>query len=91
MGKARAKLGFGVRPQASCATCLSKEGCSTCSTVCAEDLNLSAGSNPSAVLESCTLCLDCTEGCPAKSISLKLGPEKLPTTPGLADDTETVA
>ena len=74
VGKLRAKLGFGVRPQANCATCISSEGCRTCSTVCPEDIVVARSSKET--LEACTLCLDCVENCPTKSISLAFGSDK---------------
>lgn len=68
MGKLRAKLGFGVRPVADCATCLSREGCHTCSTACPENIDVSDSGK--TTLEHCTFCLDCVENCPTKSIKL---------------------
>ena len=69
--KARARLGFGARPQADCSTCISKEGCRTCSTVCPEGIDVA---NPgTATLDSCSFCLDCVENCPTKSIKLGFG------------------
>ena len=74
VGKARAKLGFGVRPQADCSTCISKDGCRTCSTVCPEGIDVA---NPgTSTLDACTFCLDCTGNCPTSSIKLKASAAK---------------
>lgn len=77
VGKLRSRLGFGVRPTADCSTCISREGCRTCSTVCSEDLDV-ARSESDELLGACSLCLDCVENCPTKSIHVGLGEPKKP-------------
>lgn len=91
VAKARAKLGFGVRPRADCSTCIASDGCRTCATVCPENIDVSANVDAHA-LEACTLCGDCTENCPTKSLKLTAKRAPLPASeqaPSAPEDPET--
>ncbi|MEC4185164.1 4Fe-4S binding protein [Adlercreutzia sp. R21] len=68
LARARAKIPFLPDPHVSKSRCLHNEGCNVCATVCPE--NISAATVDAYDLEDCTLCLDCTEHCPAKALSL---------------------
>lgn len=70
MTRLRSRLGFAVAPQSKSASCRAGEGCVACSTVCPE--NIDASSEDPRDFEDCTLCLDCVENCPTKSLGLKL-------------------
>lgn len=79
MAKARSRIGVLPRVRVNRGTCLHGSGCEVCATVCPE--NLSAPDADNRALEDCTLCLDCREHCPAKSISCLAMPEN-----GYADE-----
>lgn len=73
VAKARTKMRIGLKPTTDTATCIAREGCVTCSVVCGENIDV-ASAQPED-LEACTMCLDCIEGCPTKSI--KVGVEHI--------------
>lgn len=70
MAKARSRLGFAVAPRVCGGSCRASQGCSACGTVCPEDIEVSSADPRD--FEDCTLCLDCVENCPTKSLSLKV-------------------
>lgn len=74
MAKLHTRLPFLPRPRARAGKCLYGEGCRTCATVCPEDL-CAATATPRD-LEDCTGCLDCTEHCPTKAVTLGKTGEK---------------
>lgn len=74
MAKLHVRLPFLPRPRARAGRCLYGEGCRTCATVCPEDLCVATATPRD--LEDCTGCLDCTEHCPTKAVTLSKPKEK---------------
>lgn len=71
MAKLRSRLGFAIAPGVKEGSgCRANEGCKACGTVCPEDIDVSSA-DP-CDFEDCTLCLDCMETCPTKSLTVKL-------------------
>lgn len=66
MAKARTKLSF--LPKVNEQTRIHVEGCEVCTTICPE--NICAATSDGRDLEDCTMCLDCKEHCPSRSISV---------------------
>ena len=74
MAKLHVRLPFLPQPRARAGKCLYGEGCRTCATVCPEDLCVATATPRD--LEDCTGCLDCTEHCPTKAVTLGKPKEK---------------
>ena len=72
MAKARERLGLLPRVRVDKGTCIHGEGCEVCATTCPEDI--CAPTADGRDLQDCTLCLDCREHCPTRSISI--GPKQ---------------
>ncbi len=72
MAKARSRLKALPRVRVSRATCIHDQGCEVCATVCPEDISAPVAS--ACDEQDCTLCLDCLEHCPTRSISI--GPKQ---------------
>lgn len=70
LAKLRGKLGFAIAPRVTGSECQAGAGCHTCGSACPENINVSSA-NPRD-FEDCTLCLDCVESCPTKSLSIKV-------------------
>ncbi len=68
MAKARTKLSFLPKVKVNEQTCIHAEGCEVCTTTCPE--NICAATSDAKDLEDCTMCLDCKEHCPSRSISV---------------------
>lgn len=64
--KIRTKLGWGIKPRVNCDVCIADEGCTACTTICPENIDV-AHATPND-LEACTMCTDCMEQCPTKAI-----------------------
>lgn len=84
MAKARSRVGFLPRVRVDRRTCLHDSGCNVCATVCPE--NLSAPESDGHAMEDCTMCLDCREHCPARSISCGTSSSASSSAPGQAPD-----
>ena len=69
--------GYKFRLQSDSSTCLLKDGITTehCADNCQENLRITKGDND--FIERCTSCMECSDSCPAKSISFKLIRHKL--------------
>lgn len=72
MAKARERLRLLPRVRVDKGSCIRGEGCEVCATTCPEDI--CAPTAQGRDLQDCTLCLDCREHCPTRSISI--GPKQ---------------
>lgn len=68
MAKARSRIKALPRVRVDQGSCIHKEGCEVCTTVCSEDI--CAATSDAHDQEDCTLCGDCWEHCPTRSIKL---------------------
>lgn len=68
--KARSALRLPALPRLDAHTCRAAQGCRACERVCPENIHVPSATP--ADREDCTLCLDCTEHCPARALAPSL-------------------
>ena len=69
-GWLRGKLGFAIAPHVDEGLCLRGDGCHACASSCPEGIDAEAAS--CVDMRDCTLCFECRNACPARSIEIGL-------------------